>query len=176
MREYGIDRLADGARLAAAREAHATYFADLAQDADSMIRSPEQLTAIQLLAAESDNLSAAMLCRGSIFEHKGNCRRDRSGESHPPDSGCHLPKTAPSPNSPGQKAPIVELDFRLPLKGRSEKISFASLGYWPGIELDSCHTTETMFEIVNLADISTFNDFLPPTGSQSSQLAKHSMV
>jgi len=50
------------------------------------------------------------------------------------------------------------------------------LGYWPGIELDSCHTTGTMFEIVNLADISTFNDFLPPTGSQSSQLAKDSMV
>ncbi|XVS60519.1 BTAD domain-containing putative transcriptional regulator [Actinosynnema sp. CA-299493] len=60
IREYCLERLAEGGRVAAARAEHAEHFRDLAETAEPHLRGKEQLTWIARLEAERDNLIAAL--------------------------------------------------------------------------------------------------------------------
>jgi non-specific serine/threonine protein kinase len=60
VREYAVDRLRERGELAAASWSHAGYFTALAEQADPALRGPEQATWLARLAAEYDNLRAAL--------------------------------------------------------------------------------------------------------------------
>ena len=60
IREYGLERLADAGELDRMRARHVQCFLALAERAEPHLRRPEQLTWISLLAAERDNLLAAL--------------------------------------------------------------------------------------------------------------------
>jgi predicted ATPase/DNA-binding SARP family transcriptional activator len=60
VREYVLDRLAEGGGLVAARAAHAGYFAALADEARVELRGPEWLRCERRLQAENDNLWTAL--------------------------------------------------------------------------------------------------------------------
>ena len=60
IREYGVERLAERGEVAAARLAHARYYAELARRMDPLLRTADQLDAIATLTAERDNISAAL--------------------------------------------------------------------------------------------------------------------
>ncbi|WP_084263516.1 BTAD domain-containing putative transcriptional regulator [Actinomadura formosensis] len=60
IREYGRERLADAGDTGRVRAAHARCFLELAERAEPYLRGPEQLGWISLLAAERDNLLAAL--------------------------------------------------------------------------------------------------------------------
>jgi predicted ATPase len=60
IREYGLERLADAGEVAPARAAHAAYFLRLAETAEPRLRGPGQVPWIARLAAERDNLLAAL--------------------------------------------------------------------------------------------------------------------
>ena len=60
VREYVLERLDEGGALAAAREAHAGYFATLAEAARTGLRRPEWLEWMKRLELEHDNLWAAL--------------------------------------------------------------------------------------------------------------------
>lgn len=60
LREYGTDRLAERAELAAARLGHARWFARLAQELDPALRTGEQVLALRRLDAERENVLAAL--------------------------------------------------------------------------------------------------------------------
>jgi predicted ATPase/DNA-binding SARP family transcriptional activator len=60
LREFGAERLADRAELAAVRRVHARYFRDLAESAEPALRTADQLAAILTLEVERDNLLAAL--------------------------------------------------------------------------------------------------------------------
>jgi predicted ATPase/DNA-binding SARP family transcriptional activator len=60
VREYVLDRLAENGELAAARKAHAQYFATVAGAARTALRRPEWLEWLKRLEVERDNLWAAL--------------------------------------------------------------------------------------------------------------------
>lgn len=60
IREFCLERLAEGGRVAAARAEHAAHFRDLAETAEPHLRGKDQLTWITRLEAERDNLVAAL--------------------------------------------------------------------------------------------------------------------
>ncbi len=60
IREYGVERLAERAEAEAARNAHARYFATLAERAEPVLRSRDQLAAMATLNAEQGNIVAAL--------------------------------------------------------------------------------------------------------------------
>ena len=60
IREYGVERLAERDEAGAARGAHATYFAALAEQLEPEVRGRGQLVAIAMLNDEQDNLAAAL--------------------------------------------------------------------------------------------------------------------
>jgi predicted ATPase/DNA-binding SARP family transcriptional activator len=60
VREYVLERLTENGELAAARGAHAEYFATLADDARLELRGPEWLRWERRLELENDNLWAAL--------------------------------------------------------------------------------------------------------------------
>ena len=60
VRDYVLERLAESGGLAAARAAHADYFATLADDARPHLRGPDWLRCQSRLALENDNLWAAL--------------------------------------------------------------------------------------------------------------------
>jgi tetratricopeptide (TPR) repeat protein len=60
VRDYVLDRLAESGGLAAARKAHAEYFATLAEAAGTGLRRPEWPEWIKRLELERDNLWAAL--------------------------------------------------------------------------------------------------------------------
>jgi predicted ATPase/DNA-binding SARP family transcriptional activator len=60
IREFGIDRLAERGELDAARTAHARFFADLTIDLVPQLRDRRQRTALRVIAAEHDNVLAAL--------------------------------------------------------------------------------------------------------------------
>ena len=64
VREYVLDRLADSGELAAARQAHAEYFAALAEAAWTGLRRPEWQEWMERLELERDNLWAALAYAG----------------------------------------------------------------------------------------------------------------
>nr|WP_269329901.1 BTAD domain-containing putative transcriptional regulator [Kineosporia babensis] len=60
IREFALERLAERGAMAAMRQAHAAYFLDLAETADPHLRGPEQLSWLDRLTAERDNLLATL--------------------------------------------------------------------------------------------------------------------
>jgi predicted ATPase/DNA-binding SARP family transcriptional activator len=64
VREYVLERLAESGGLAAARGAHAEYFAALADEARLELRGPEWLRWERRLEVENDNLWAALAYAG----------------------------------------------------------------------------------------------------------------
>ncbi len=64
IKEYAADRLAEAGEADQARKAHLTYFTTLAETAEPHLRRAEQLTWLATLAADHDNISAAL--RGAI--------------------------------------------------------------------------------------------------------------
>ncbi|TYB55377.1 AAA family ATPase [Nonomuraea sp. PA05] len=60
IRAYGAERLNAAGEREAARRAHARYYLDLARTADPWLRRAEQLDWLPALAAEHDNLMAAL--------------------------------------------------------------------------------------------------------------------
>jgi hypothetical protein len=60
IREYGLERLAERGELAAARTAHARYFADFIRVAEAHLRSADQLDWLAQIDAERDNVGAAL--------------------------------------------------------------------------------------------------------------------
>ncbi len=64
IRAYGLERLTEAGEREPLRRAHATYFTGLAKAADPYLRRAEQLEWLGRLAAEHDNLAAAL--RGAI--------------------------------------------------------------------------------------------------------------
>jgi predicted ATPase len=60
VRDYALERLAEGGGLAAARKAHAEYFAGLTDDAHGALRGPEWRVWVGRLELEHDNLWAAL--------------------------------------------------------------------------------------------------------------------
>ena len=60
VRDYTLERLAEADRLAAARKAHAQYFAILAEGARAGLRGPGWLSWAKQLGRENDNLWAAL--------------------------------------------------------------------------------------------------------------------
>ena len=60
VRDYALERLAEGGGLAAARKAHAEYFATLADTAHGALRGPEWRAWVGRLELEHDNLWAAL--------------------------------------------------------------------------------------------------------------------
>ncbi|MFE0154738.1 BTAD domain-containing putative transcriptional regulator [Nonomuraea sp. NPDC059007] len=60
IREYGLERLAESGRLAAARAAHAAYVAELAERAEPGLRGADQLAWVRRLRADRDDLRAAV--------------------------------------------------------------------------------------------------------------------
>lgn len=60
IREYGRERLAEAGETDRVRAAHLACFLDLAERAEPHLRRPEQLEWIALLAAERDNILAAL--------------------------------------------------------------------------------------------------------------------
>jgi predicted ATPase/DNA-binding SARP family transcriptional activator len=60
LREYGVARLADAGTLATTRRAHATYYRDLAERAEPLLRTGEQLHWMAVLDRERDNILAAL--------------------------------------------------------------------------------------------------------------------
>lgn len=60
LREYGSERLADRGELLQARRAHARYYRDLAEHAEPLLRTTDQLQWLRQLDVERDNILAAL--------------------------------------------------------------------------------------------------------------------
>jgi predicted ATPase/DNA-binding SARP family transcriptional activator len=60
VRAYAAGRLAEAGEASEARTAHASYFLDLAERAEPLLRSGDQLAWLERLVAEHDNCSAAI--------------------------------------------------------------------------------------------------------------------
>jgi predicted ATPase/DNA-binding SARP family transcriptional activator len=60
VRAYAADRLAEAGEADAARDAHAAYFVGLAERAEPMLRTGEQMTWLDRLTAEHDNCAAGL--------------------------------------------------------------------------------------------------------------------
>ncbi len=60
VRAYGVERLAEAGEDTAGRDAFARYFLDFAETADPLLRTAEQARWFRALAAEQDNLNAAI--------------------------------------------------------------------------------------------------------------------
>lgn len=64
IKEYAAERLAEAGEAEQARHAHLAYFTELAETAEPHLRRVEQLDWLATLAAEHDNIGAAM--RGAL--------------------------------------------------------------------------------------------------------------
>ncbi len=60
VRAYALERLAEAGESATARGAFARYFCELAEIADPLLRTADQMRWFRLLSAEQDNLHAAL--------------------------------------------------------------------------------------------------------------------
>ena len=60
VREFALERLAEGGELDCAQRRHAGYYAGLAEQAHPQLYGPAQLAALDRLEAEHDNLRAAL--------------------------------------------------------------------------------------------------------------------
>ncbi|QXV59367.1 BTAD domain-containing putative transcriptional regulator [Amycolatopsis sp. TNS106] len=69
IKEYAAQRLAEAGETVVARHAHLTYFTELAEAAEPMLRRAEQLDWLAKLKAEHDNITSAM--RGALAAGEG---------------------------------------------------------------------------------------------------------
>jgi predicted ATPase/class 3 adenylate cyclase len=60
IQDYALERLAEAGELEETRRRHATHYARFAEDAAEQLHGPAQLTALDRLEAEHDNLRAAL--------------------------------------------------------------------------------------------------------------------
>jgi predicted ATPase/DNA-binding SARP family transcriptional activator len=60
VRAYALERLAEAGEATAARDVFARYFCELAETADSLLRTAGQMRWFHLLSAEQDNMHAAL--------------------------------------------------------------------------------------------------------------------
>ncbi len=60
IREYGMEALEASGEVEATRQAHATYYLRLAEEAEPELAGPQQVTWLERLEREHDNLRAAM--------------------------------------------------------------------------------------------------------------------
>ncbi|HYP28196.1 MAG TPA: tetratricopeptide repeat protein [Blastocatellia bacterium] len=60
IREYGLERLAEGGEAEEARRAHAAYYLSMVEDAEPELRGPGQAEWLERLESEHDNLRAAL--------------------------------------------------------------------------------------------------------------------
>jgi tetratricopeptide (TPR) repeat protein len=60
VRAYGLEQLEEAGETSATQAAHAAYFLDVAETSDPPLRTSDQLTHLEILAAENDNLTAAL--------------------------------------------------------------------------------------------------------------------
>ncbi len=60
IREYGLEMLASGGEVEAIREAHATYYLALAEQAEPQMSGPQQISWFERLEREHDNLRAVL--------------------------------------------------------------------------------------------------------------------
>ena len=73
IREYGLELLTSGGEAQATREAHAVYYLALAEQAEPELDGPQQISWLQRLEREHDNLRAALswlLEQGSAGQSK----------------------------------------------------------------------------------------------------------
>ncbi len=73
IREYGLERAEEAGELAGVREAHARHYLALALEADPHLRGPEQVSWQRRLAAEHDNLLAALRQLGDSGDARAAC-------------------------------------------------------------------------------------------------------
>jgi predicted ATPase/DNA-binding SARP family transcriptional activator/catechol 2,3-dioxygenase-like lactoylglutathione lyase family enzyme len=76
LREYALEQLAQAGTLAAARQHHADYYAELAEQARLALFGPQQATWMAQLSAESDNLRAALTW---LLDEAADTARVRTG-------------------------------------------------------------------------------------------------
>ncbi|TCC65482.1 helix-turn-helix domain-containing protein [Kribbella pittospori] len=74
IKEYAAQRLAEAGESELARHAHLAYFTELAETAEPHLRRAEQLEWLAKLAAEHDNISAAMRAAIAAGEAQGAMR------------------------------------------------------------------------------------------------------
>jgi predicted ATPase/DNA-binding SARP family transcriptional activator len=74
IKEYAEDRLAEASESDLARRAHLAYFTDLTESAEPHLRRAEQLAWLATLAADHDNISAAMRWAIGAGEAQGAMR------------------------------------------------------------------------------------------------------
>ena len=60
VRAYALERLAEAGEETAVRDALAGYFCELAETADPLLRTADQMRWFHLLSAEQDNMHAAL--------------------------------------------------------------------------------------------------------------------
>ena len=60
VRAYALERLAEAGEADAVRDALARYFCELAETADPLLRTADQMRWFHLLSAEQDNMNAAL--------------------------------------------------------------------------------------------------------------------
>jgi predicted ATPase/DNA-binding CsgD family transcriptional regulator len=81
IREFGWEQLTQTAELDAARRAHATYYASLAEEAEPHLVGADQKAWLQRLEIERDNLRAAL--QWAIEHHEGDLARRMAGALQP---------------------------------------------------------------------------------------------
>src|SRR3954447_12918188 len=74
IREYGAERLAERGELGEVRARHADHFAALMAEAEPYLTSAQQLPWFEVLAAERDNVLAAMRYRCDAGDADGALR------------------------------------------------------------------------------------------------------
>jgi predicted ATPase/transcriptional regulator with XRE-family HTH domain len=79
IREYAHERLAEHGELAALRRRHAEYFLSLAERAEPLLQCGAQIAWLERLAAEHDNLRAALgYCLGASEPEAATVDRERA--------------------------------------------------------------------------------------------------
>ena len=72
IREFGLEVLAESGEMEAIQQAHAAYYLSLAEEAEPELRGTQQVTWLERLEPEHDNLRAAMQW---LLEQQGNAQR-----------------------------------------------------------------------------------------------------
>ena len=126
VREYVLERLAESGGLAAARGAHAEYFAALADEARVGLRGPEWLRWQRRLELENDNLWAALALRTRRARPCGRGSARHAGvvlrAGRPRLRGTALPRARPLCHGRRRSGRIADRAARRPLLHRNRRV------------------------------------------------------